>query len=670
MAKKDVVIKVKSSGFKYAEKQAKKLAKAMYKTTSATKKMVKQFSTAEGAVNGMKSGMAATGKVMKGGFKKGMKIAGDGIKYVGKSIQSALGPLAIIFSAFTMLQEVLMKQQPVLDLVDMVFNTINATISILVESIGNMIEAMKSATNVWEFFAATQELTISGGYAAAASLQALTKAAEESAAKQAGLDAKSEAAMERQRQLRDDEFTSIENRKKANEKLFKLIEQDSKSKLKNAELQLKAAEALVKVEGTDENKNAMLERKGELQQIIADNIGKESEALSNRNALMREGLELEKEMRDAGTDMTLTALQHEIDMMDAGDKRDKKMRELLVRKNKLLLDSIEMELSNAKKGSDQYNLLILQQVKAEMLAKNELTLFDKSIADTKKAEREAERKAKEAQFIKDRDYRIKTEDAELKAAIKRAKARQKETDDIKKHNEERLNSRFVGAVKIEEVDAFYEDKRKYRTETQRRERDQENISRIADAQNIAGQLNQIADSIASITNNRLAKEENALQAKADKEVELTGEVSEATLAQQAAFEKEKNKELERQFNIQKAFNIANAIMGTASAVIAASPNPVLMGLAAAVGAANLAVIASTEFEASGGSGGGGGGTTPATPSTPDTQTLFDTSGISDNTDTETISSGGPGAMQVYVSERDISRTQNKVTVIENRATLG
>jgi hypothetical protein len=89
-----------------------------------------------------------------------------------------------------------------------------------------------------------------------------------------------------------------------------------------------------------------------------------------------------------------------------------------------------------------------------------------------------------------------------------------------------------------------------------------------------------------------------------------------------SFNTKNDKDARKQFQIQKAFNLGAAITNTAMAVtgaLTAGGNPIKLatgaqfveaGIAATVGLANVAKIASTKFGGEGSSGGGGGGDVP------------------------------------------------------------
>lgn len=105
-----------------------------------------------------------------------------------------------------------------------------------------------------------------------------------------------------------------------------------------------------------------------------------------------------------------------------------------------------------------------------------------------------------------------------------------------------------------------------------------------------------------------------------KRLQLAGQAFTAIGDIIGAFTTKNEKDARKQFEIQKAFNLAAAVTNTAMAVtgaLTAGGNPIKLatgmqfveaGIAAAVGAANIIKIASSKF---GGGGGGGGNNAPA-----------------------------------------------------------
>lgn len=153
----------------------------------------------------------------------------------------------------------------------------------------------------------------------------------------------------------------------------------------------------------------------------------------------------------------------------------------------------------------------------------------------------------------------------------------------------------------------------------------------------------------------------------------------------SAFAGESEKQQEKAFKIQKATNIAMAVIDTLkggvsaymSQIVAGDPTSVVRGAIAAAmvvaaGIANVKKIASTQFKgasASGASGGagasGGGGVQPATPQT----NLF---GQNNNMNTlqgaQSVESQ-PQVIKAVVVESDITTSQSRVKRMEENATL-
>ena len=127
----------------------------------------------------------------------------------------------------------------------------------------------------------------------------LAKTAELAAVANQGLIEKYDRLAEEQRQLRDNEFNTIEERVAANNKLKEVLEEQKKLMLENANAILAAAQAQFDKNGNDENQIALLEAQNELLAVEAQIKGFMSEQDSNANALKKEGLELEQSKIDA-----------------------------------------------------------------------------------------------------------------------------------------------------------------------------------------------------------------------------------------------------------------------------------------------------------------------------------------------------------------------------------
>jgi len=124
-----------------------------------------------------------------------------------------------------------------------------------------------------------------------------------------------------------------------------------------------------------------------------------------------------------------------------------------------------------------------------------------------------------------------------------------------------------------------------------------------------------------------------------KTLDLTAKSFSALAELAGSFNTKNEKDARKQFQVQKAFNLAAAITNTAMAVtgaLTAGGNPIKLatgmqfveaGIAATVGAANIIKIANSKFGSSSGSDGGGGNDTPSAAAAPMTAN-FNTIGSS------------------------------------------
>ena len=127
--------------------------------------------------------------------------------------------------------------------------------------------------------------------AAVANVQ-LAKSAEIAEATNAGLLEKYDRQAEQQRQIRDEERNSIEDRIAANNKLGEVLEEQNTVMLKNANISLKAAQIAFDKNKSTENEVALITAKNEVMAVEATVEGFRSEQKANDLALDRERIEL------------------------------------------------------------------------------------------------------------------------------------------------------------------------------------------------------------------------------------------------------------------------------------------------------------------------------------------------------------------------------------------
>lgn len=206
----------------------------------------------------------------------------------------------------------------------------------------------------------------------------------------------------------------------------------------------------------------------------------------------------------------------------------------------------------------------------------------------------------------------------------------------------------------------------WRAEQERIQREKEDADKAASAEKEKQHKREVADTSISLTS---------------KSVAVTKAITDMYFAQQLAGAKgnaEKEREIKKkQFNINKAFGIVNATIDGVQAVQKALDNPyplniVLAVLSGVMAAANVAQIASTKFDDSGGSSGGGGGSIgssvgsaasaapPSVPTPSNTVTQFDANG---KNETPTVN------VKAQVVETEMSEKQQRVSRMQKNATF-
>jgi len=153
-------------------------------------------------------------------------------------------------------------------------------------SFDKSVEAVTNATS------AIKEYTKSTIDSAAETID-LNKQVQIANALQQGLIEKYDLQAEKQRQIRDDESKTIDERIKANQKLAEILDKQEKEMLENVNLRVLAAEReLAKNKDNVELQVALIEAENELAGVQAQVAGFRSEQLTNINSLERERLDL------------------------------------------------------------------------------------------------------------------------------------------------------------------------------------------------------------------------------------------------------------------------------------------------------------------------------------------------------------------------------------------
>jgi hypothetical protein len=219
--------------------------------------------------------------------------------------------------------------------------------------------------------------------------QQLKKSADEARIINQGLIEQFDRQAEQQRQIRDNDLKSINDRIAANDKLKATLEEQETSMLANADLMIKQAESQFKLSGLEEDRLALLEARNEKKAIEAQIEGFMSEQESNRVALLKEKIELElsndeatalrqTEERNFNTEME----QNEVTRMQMMLENLETERDVETKRLKIKRDSYE-------KGTQAFidannELLDYQQANANQQEKIEKDLGDAKMQQTKK----------------------------------------------------------------------------------------------------------------------------------------------------------------------------------------------------------------------------------------------------------------------------------------------
>jgi len=127
----------------------------------------------------------------------------------------------------------------------------------------------------------------------------MNKAAELAAVKNQQIIEQKDREAELQRQIRDDESKTFEQRIAANEKLGTILEEQKKLMLENADAIVVAAQAQFNKNKSDENSIALIQAKTEKDAVLAQITGFQSEQLVNQVSLEKEKTQLAIENADA-----------------------------------------------------------------------------------------------------------------------------------------------------------------------------------------------------------------------------------------------------------------------------------------------------------------------------------------------------------------------------------
>ena len=251
-------------------------------------------------VSGATENFDALGKVLKGV----LDIALAPMKFAFQAVKGAIIEAQIAWEQSWFGdgdEEKIAKLQSQLDGVYQEFGNIkDGVVDAAGSIVNNFSEAISEAGSIAnQVIDGVKEISVEAAIETAKTNIALKKAAEINTVVNQGLIEKYEAQAEIQRQLRDDEFNTIEERLKANEKVNEIIAEQDKLRKQNVDTLLAAAQAQFDLTGKDEDYVALLEAKNQVKTVETEIEQRKAEQDEHRNNLLKEKLTLEESGAEA-----------------------------------------------------------------------------------------------------------------------------------------------------------------------------------------------------------------------------------------------------------------------------------------------------------------------------------------------------------------------------------
>ena len=219
-------------------------------------------------------------------------------------------------------------------------------------------------------------------------LTALEKAAALADVKRQKIQLEQQRLAELQRQARDDEFASIEDRIKANEELGKILENQYTLEAEQIQKKITFAQAQYNINKTTENAVALAQANLELTDLGERLEGQRSEQKMNYISLLRE----EKDIERTNTEAYIARLEAQLNLDSELLNSERDRLNVQLQNIKTLktarIAAIEDELALTKEGTARYNELINQRAEVEQnsaieTAKIKKDLNQKDIEDRK-----------------------------------------------------------------------------------------------------------------------------------------------------------------------------------------------------------------------------------------------------------------------------------------------
>ena len=182
----------------------------------------------------------------------------------------------------------------------------------------------------------------------------MAKQAEIAAVKQQGLIEMYDIQAEQLRQIRDNEFKTIEERIQANNDLKDVLDKQQAAMLEQVNIQIRQAQAQFDLNDNQENYIALLEAQNEKQAVLAQIEGFRSEQDSNANALLREKIELQQSVLDGIDERKVAEAEFTASLEDDVMKRLQLERDAIDIEEQLGVERLTRQRDQYKEGTQAF----------------------------------------------------------------------------------------------------------------------------------------------------------------------------------------------------------------------------------------------------------------------------------------------------------------------------
>jgi len=216
----------------------------------------------------------------------------------------------------------------------------------------NFVEAVQEAGAIGsQLVEGVKEISVEAALETAKANQALEKSAQIAAAQSRILLEQYDRQAELQRQIRDDETKSIEERQAANNELNNILVKQEEEMTKNAKLVKAAAQAQFDLTGKTEDYVAVLEAEAEVQAVAATVTGFKSEQQVNANALTKEATELTNAKLESESLLSIEQKRFNAEQIDDELKRLEALKEIDILEAEQETIRLQAIVDNANAGT-------------------------------------------------------------------------------------------------------------------------------------------------------------------------------------------------------------------------------------------------------------------------------------------------------------------------------